>query len=225
MSEASPPGDVLDSLPFRGRLLVRRLESFGDIGVGFSISQLALQLGLPKTALDLTTNPMRYVLFFGTFAVIALAWMRFHRMLTMGFAPGRIDVACAFGYLAFTALLPYALYANVQLARAGNGARYGLAAYAICLIGSSATAFAISYRALLRGRSGLSELDVGRVRQRTWIEGGIVVIFATVLVSDLIFGPRWSWVFTFLIPVLTRSVRSRIKVPGWDALHVDGTGE
>jgi uncharacterized membrane protein len=225
MSESPPVADFLETLPVRGRVLVRRLESFGDIVVGFSISQLALQLGYPRHPADLTAHPIRYLIFFVTFAIIAIAWLRFHRMLTLAFAPGRIDLTCAFAYLAFTALLPYAMYANSELASDPMGARYGLAAYAICLVGSSSSAFFLSFRSIGRARGVLSLADFGRLQQRTYIEGSIALAFALVLASDVFFGPQWSWLFTSFIPISVSIIRRRFKAPSWSAVHVYGVDE
>jgi uncharacterized membrane protein len=221
---APPAEDFTEVLPFRGRILVRRLESFGDIVVGFSMSQLALQLGLPKVPQDLTNDPLRYFLFFLTFALIAVSWTRYHRMLTTAFAPHRLDLALAFAYLAFIALLPYALYANVRLAFQADGARYGFAAYTLCLLGSSAAAALISRRALGRVRGFLADYEVVRLRQRTAIEAGLVVIFFTALLVDCVYGIAGSPVL-IAIPIWLRFVRSRFRVPGWSQIYVHGVDD
>lgn len=218
---STPDTDAfLRTLPHRGRLVARRVESFGDIVVGFSMSQLALQLGLPRTTADLIDNPFRYALFFGTFAIIALLWLRFHRMLTMAFAPGRIDLVCAFAYLAFVALLPYALYANAKLSHDVTGARYGLASYAICLLGSSIAAFVLSLRSARRARGVLDDVDVARLAARTWIEGGIGLVYAGVLAVDFAFGPAYAGTVFLTIPLVTRAVKTRYRPRSWDAVHV-----
>lgn len=225
MIERARADDFLETLPFRGRILVRRLESFGDIVVGFSLSQLALQLGLPQVPADLIANPFRYFLFFSTFSFLALAWLRFHRMLTTGFAPGRIDLICAFAYLAFIALLPYALYASSRFSGNETGARYGIAAYTICLLGSSMAAFCLSARSLKRASGLLGDGDLARLRQRTYIEGGLTLIFSVGLLFDFVIGPaRASFVF-LTIPILVRVIRIRNKAPGWSAVHVHGHTE
>lgn len=217
----TPTEDFVEALPFRGRILVRRLETFGDIVVGFSMSQLALQLGLPKTPQDLTNDPVRYYLFFLTFAVIAVSWTRYHRMMTSAFAPHRFDLVLAFAYLAFIALLPYALYANVRLAFHPGGAQYGFAAYALCLIGTSIAAMLISWRALRRASGILVEQELARLRQRTAIEAGLAGIFSIALALDLAFGIDGS-VVLIAIPIWLRFVRLRFRPPGWSETHVHG---
>src|ERR1700694_5925614 len=100
----------------RERHLARRLEGFGDVVFGFAIAQLALQLDLPKAPSDLYGHPIKYVLYFGTFTLLALLWLAFHRMLTGTYRPTRIDLIITFAFLAFVGLVPYAMYAKVHFA-------------------------------------------------------------------------------------------------------------
>lgn len=63
----------------RDLLFARRLVALGDIVVGFSLAQLALQLTRPKTPSDLLAHVFEFIGFFATFAIICSFWMIFHR--------------------------------------------------------------------------------------------------------------------------------------------------
>jgi uncharacterized membrane protein len=86
----------------------RRLEAFSDIVFGLSLSQLAFQLGVPNRLAELVNQPLRFVTFFASFAVICMFWLAHHRMFR-NFVPGRIDVFLNFVYQAFTALVPFGM--------------------------------------------------------------------------------------------------------------------
>src|ERR1700760_1174920 len=103
------------ALPVRERQLGGRLESFGDIVMGFSMSQLALQLEIPKRPEDVFGHPMNYFVFFAAFGLLAMFWLRFHRIMAIGFTPRRIDLVLLFGMLSFIALVPFALITYTRL--------------------------------------------------------------------------------------------------------------
>ena len=103
------------TLPSEERHLVSRLESFGDIVVGFSMSLLALQLDIPKTPQDVFGHALRYAVFFGAFGLVSIFWYRFHRIMSTGFAPRTPDMIMLFAFLAFVALTPYALLTYTRL--------------------------------------------------------------------------------------------------------------
>jgi uncharacterized membrane protein len=62
------------TLPAGERHLVGRIESFGDIVVGFSMSTLALQLQIPKTPGEIFAHPLNYFVFFIAFGLLAVFW-------------------------------------------------------------------------------------------------------------------------------------------------------
>ncbi len=160
--------------------MARRLEGFGDVVFGFSIAQLALQLDLPRTPGDLYGHPIRYVLYFATFALLALLWLAYHRMLAGAYRPTRVDLTVTFIYLAFVGLIPYAMYANAHFATVSTeAARDGFATYLICAIGTSTAAAVVLYRNLLRGW----EPATPQVRLRQW--RGIVAFACVAAVMTL----------------------------------------
>ena len=146
-----------DTLPPHERHFVGRFESFADIVVGFSMSLLALQLTVPHNASDVFGHPMRYVFFFASFALVSVFWIGFHRIVATGFAPQRIDMVLALAYLAFVALTPYAMLANLTLSTSSADAYAGLGLYVAVFGGVSACSLLLSVRGARRGWPYLDE--------------------------------------------------------------------
>jgi uncharacterized membrane protein len=177
------------TLPAGERHLVGRLESFGDIVVGFSMSQLALQLEIPKTPHDVFAHAIKYVVFFFAFALLGVFWLRFHRVMAIGFAPRTLDVWLLFGFLAFVALVPYSLITYTRLVGPGGYARESVALYLGDFLGISVFSFILSIRGLRRAWSVLDEAD----RPAAWrpvLAGFVVVpVFLIALASVIAAGP------------------------------------
>ena len=115
MKHAARANSGLPDEPLHASYFTRRLENFSDIVFGFSISLLALQLDVPKTAADI--NPWHYLYFFLTFAVLASMWYMHYRMFRFAFAAQPLDVVLNFALLGCVAFLPYSLQ---LLVRYGN---------------------------------------------------------------------------------------------------------
>ncbi len=204
--------------------LARRLEGFGDVVFGFSVSQLALQLSLPQTPQDLVSNPIRYFLYFATFAALAGFWLRFHRMLSGAFRPAPFDLVAVFFYLAFIGLVPYALYANAHFAMNGSlqGGRIGLAAYLLCIAMLSLSSAAVQLRNFLRGYYFFDE----RERRKAW-ESSVVSIAVTLtaafaLTADITAGVAAGGFAAFSIAAggaIARRVARR-RVPSAEFLRL-----
>jgi uncharacterized membrane protein len=93
--------------PLHASYFTRRLENFTDIVFGFSISLLAVQLDVPKSATEIVL--VHYLFFFATFAIMAAAWYLHYRMFRFAFAAQTLDVILNFVFLACVAFLPYTL--------------------------------------------------------------------------------------------------------------------
>lgn len=207
----------------RERHLARRLEGFGDVVFGFSIAQLALQLDLPKTPAELYRHPIKYVLYFATFALIALLWLAFHRMLTGTYRPTRTDLVVTFGYLAFVGLVPYAMYANVHFAGKLDGAGIGLATYLTCAVGTAATLSTISFRNAARAREAADVSTLLRQWRGAVATGYVGGVMLVALVVDLALGVTAAAVVT-LLAAGTRLVVRRVPVPTtWLPAPASGT--
>jgi len=93
--------------PLNASYFTRRLENFSDIVFGFSISLLAVQLEVPKSAAQIVLS--HYFFFFLTFAVMAAVWYLHYRMFRFAFAAQALDVILNFVFLGCVAFLPYTL--------------------------------------------------------------------------------------------------------------------
>jgi uncharacterized membrane protein len=111
--------------PLHASYFTRRLENFSDIVFGFSISLLAVQLGVPKSAAEIVLA--HYLFFFSTFAIMAAAWYLHYRMFRFAFAAQALDVILNFIFLAGVAFLPYTLELLTQMRDVGlPGMLYGV---------------------------------------------------------------------------------------------------
>jgi len=179
-----------DTLTESDRYFVGRLESFGDIVVGFSMSLLALQLDIPKTPQEIFANASRYGVFFLAFAIVSVFWIRFHRVMTCGFVPRRHDLVLLFTFLAFVALTPYALVTYSRLQGVEAYSRESVMLYLAVLLGVLATNWILTVRGMRRAWSYLDD----RERAQTWratVAGAFsVVVIAAALGAIAFFGER-----------------------------------
>jgi uncharacterized membrane protein len=213
-----------DTLSDKDAHLARRLEGFGDVVFGFSVSQLALQLNLPRTPQDLVGDPIRYFLYFATFAALALFWLRFHRMLAGAFRPEPPDLAAVFFYLAFIGLVPYALYANSHfaLSHSYEGGRLGLAAYLLCIAMLSLGSTAIQSRNFWRGYAFFTELERRKGWQTAVVSGTLTLVTSLVLTIDLTAGIVAGSISTALIGISPVIARRLARVPSAAFLGIRG---
>lgn len=193
------------------RHFVARLESFGDIVVGFSMSLLALQLDIPKTPSEVFAHTLRYALFFGAFGVVSLFWFRFHRIMSTGFAPHRPDVILLFAFLAFVALTPYAMLTFSRLNGGVHFSPEGLELYLGVFLGVLTFSWLLSLRGMRRAWAVLD----ARERKDAWsaFVGGLVAIpgFGAALYFVTHNGERAFSVTVVLlvgIPLATRALRA-----------------
>lgn len=176
-----------ETLSAEDRHLVNRLEAFGDIVVGFSLSQLAFGLA-PSGGIALA-GTVDYAVFFGTFAVVALFWMRYHRVMSVGFVPRPVDLVLAFAFLAFVALVPYAVRVYIFTRNAHLAPSSTLALYVAVFAGLSLANLLLNVRG---ARNAWVFLDEPR-RARLWraiVAGGVVF---TVLAVALVVNARHGY--------------------------------
>jgi uncharacterized membrane protein len=193
------------------RHLAHRLESFGDVVFGFTISQLALQFQLPVRPEDLVAHGFNYVVYALTFAIIALLWLSYHRMLSIAYVPTTVDIALTFVFLAFTGLAPYAMYAYLHFIHSLDGARYGLAAYLICGIGTTATSTLVRARNYARGSGCFTPAERLQAYRRLLVTSVIVLVFAAILAIDIERGVNAAVGWFFVLPVATVAIRRLVR--------------
>jgi uncharacterized membrane protein len=199
------------------RHLARRLESFGDVVFGFTISQLALQFALPKVPADLLAHSFSYAIYAITFTAIALLWLGYHQILSATYLPAPIDVAVTFTFLAFTGLVPYAMYAYLHFITSEEGVRYGLAAYLVCAIGTTTTATVLRARNYDRGARYLESDERFRAFRRVAQTTTLIPIFVIDLVIDVTGHPFAAGLFFCVIPFVNAIMRRLIRsapIPG-----------
>ena len=191
------------TLPLGERHLVGRLESFGDIVIGFSMSTLALQLQIPKTPADVFGHPMNYFVSFAAFGFVAMFWLRFHRIMAIGFAPRRLDLALLFALLSFIALVPFALITYMRLlGPEGSYAAPSVALYLGVFLGISIFSWALNLRGLRRAWSVLDEAE----RHEAWrpaLAGFVIVpTFAVAMAAVLTLGPFSFGLLLLMAPAI-----------------------
>jgi uncharacterized membrane protein len=108
-----------DTLNARDRRLALRMESLGDVVVGFAMSQLVVHLPDVGVAIHVR-NVAQAGVYFVSFAYLVNLWLNFHKLMSTSFVPRRLDLFLAFAYLAFTSLVPYAVNSYFST-KTGNG--------------------------------------------------------------------------------------------------------
>ncbi len=80
--------------------VIRRLEAFSDVVIGFSLAQLGLSLVLPQHAIDFVQRPVGTVAFIVTFTVVVRFWWTHFTIFRHYFEPNRLMITCNFIALA-----------------------------------------------------------------------------------------------------------------------------
>lgn len=170
----------------------RRLEAFSDIVFGLSLSELALLLGLPNKPSDLVAHPARYVVFFGSFAIVCAFWYSHHRMFRY-FYPGRLDVFLNFAYLAFAVLVPFGMQAMIKFG--GNPTAFGV--YVASFIGTSVTMLGLIVRGLRHHPERRAEVESAQLFRRA-----VVMALASVILGGALILLRVSYEAAATEPLL-----------------------
>jgi len=88
--------------------LTSRLEAFGDLVFGFSLSLIALRLDVPPRVEELF-EPARWLTVVITFALICRFWLEHYRIFRHQFVVRTLDMVVNFAFLFGIAILPYAV--------------------------------------------------------------------------------------------------------------------
>lgn len=88
--------------------LTSRLEAFGDLVFGFSLSLIALRLDVPARAEEIF-EPARWLTVILTFALICRFWLEHYRIFRHQFVVRAPDMVVNFVFLFGIAILPYAV--------------------------------------------------------------------------------------------------------------------
>lgn len=98
--------------------LTSRLEAFGDLVFGFSLSLLATRLDIP-TRVEEVFEPTRWIAVIVTFALICRFWLEHYRIFRHHFVVSAFDMVVNFVFLFAIAILPYSVqtFLRFQMAR------------------------------------------------------------------------------------------------------------
>jgi uncharacterized membrane protein len=88
--------------------LTSRLEAFGDLVFGFSLSLIALRLDVPSRVEEIF-EPGRWATVIITFALICRFWLEHYRIFRHHFIVGTVELVVNFIFLLAIAVLPYAV--------------------------------------------------------------------------------------------------------------------
>ncbi|HMG04885.1 MAG TPA: TMEM175 family protein [Chthoniobacterales bacterium] len=88
--------------------LTSRLEAFGDLVFGFSLSLIALRLDVPSRVEEIL-EAKRWLTVIVTFALICRFWLEHHRIFRHHFVVRTPDLVVNFVFLFGIAILPYAV--------------------------------------------------------------------------------------------------------------------
>ena len=91
----------------RAEKLVRRIESFSDLVMGFSLAFLALTLTIPPHITDLVSNPWWLIAYGWSFAIIAALWYTHQRLFSHYFWPEPGTIVLNFILLSMIGLIVY----------------------------------------------------------------------------------------------------------------------
>ncbi len=204
------------------RHFLRRLEAFGDIVYGFSISQIAIGLD-PLAFAALVQHP--HIDALGpvasavlSFTVLCFSWLLYHRMFATVFVGEPIDVALNFAVLGTIAILPFALRVYVMFA----GSPTGLIAYS-ALFGTNVSLMAIlTIRGYFRFSASMEPETRLKVFRRVIRLACIGVIFLATLPLVARFGIAATafWSPIWIATIATRFIRSAPILGGTNAERV-----
>ena len=105
----------------RRRQIVRRLEAFSDVVIGFSLAQLGLSLVLPSHAIDFVVRPIGLVAFIITFIVVVRFWWTHFRIFRDYFVPNRLMITLNFSALAALTVQVFSLQLYLHFVPLGEG--------------------------------------------------------------------------------------------------------
>lgn len=88
--------------------IASRLEAFGDLVFGFSLSLIAIRLDVPSRVEDIFA-PTRWLAVILTFALICRFWVEHYRIFRHRFVVHTFDMVANFMFLFGIAILPYAV--------------------------------------------------------------------------------------------------------------------
>ena len=96
----------------------RRLESFSDIVLAFSLGQLAINSVIPAHAIDILTHPITLVAYALTFGIVVSIWTMHHRLFAEYFKATPLSTTLNFLTLGFVVFFSYTVQLYVHFRHA-----------------------------------------------------------------------------------------------------------
>lgn len=104
----------------RDEVFVHRLETFGDIVIGFSLAELGLSLTIPGHARNLVQDPTWFTAYVWTFALVCMMWAGHYWTFRHLFVPTRLSLLLTYAKLALIVLLVFTVQVLMRSFEFGN---------------------------------------------------------------------------------------------------------
>jgi len=187
---------------------VRRLETFSDIVIAFTLSQLAFTLRVPQHSSDLIAHPFPVTAFLFSFILVCGLWWLHHRLFSKYFFPDTASVLLNFAFLAATVYVAYSLLLVNTF-----GDKIALGAYSAstgCAFGLLAVLLAKGVRDPRLGAGDPERHEGAQLAIRVGIVGiGAFVAGACALLGQPDRVILAVWLGTALVVLILRLVRRR----------------
>jgi uncharacterized membrane protein len=183
---------------------VRRLETFSDIVIAFTLSGLAFTLRLPARSQDLLAHPLHFIAFLASFTFVCALWWLHHRVFARLFYPNTLNVLLNFAFLASTVYIVFSLQLLTAFDDAISQAAYALSiGIAFCLL---AVLFARGSAETQTQADDVERRDAGRTAWRVGLVGVAFLISAAIPIAGA--SPKYMsmiWIVAVAIPAILRA--------------------
>jgi uncharacterized membrane protein len=179
MEPSSPlPAETETASRIYGERFTHRLEAFGDLVFGFSLSLLATRLDIPAKVEDVF-EATRWATFVITFGIICVIWLAHYRVFRHRFVARATDVVINFIFLFGIAIMPYSVQTFLRFMPGQDAILLYFGDLALIFLALAT----LRWRALLQRRG---DTDIpGRLKEwrQTVRQYGIVFLFLACLLA------------------------------------------
>lgn len=179
--------------------LVRRLESFSDVVIGFSLAEVSLSLTVHGGFTDMLNRaPNVFIGFAWTFFVVCQLWYMHHRLFARAFIPGRLSIFLNFVWLGTVGLIVYLLQVYLHFVADLTATRFIFEGY-FFLYGLNLAILAWLYAIGLRTHAGRFDAVAVLGARTSVLRLGVAAAVILLLVAS---GPflSMSWFFAVIAP-------------------------
>ncbi len=174
--------------------LVRRLEAFSDIVIAFSLAQLSLGMVIPQKFPIFLENPLWFIAYAWTFALVCQMWVSHHKLFVRAFIPSRTAIFLNFVWLASVGLIIYLIQVWIHFSDELFATRWIFEAY-FGLFAINIAILARLYYLGIRRQNGRFDAETLQFARRNGARLAIAsaVILAIVLVGPLVSARAFFW--------------------------------